>query len=148
MALLEVGSKTPDFTLSNQDRNDISLSDFEGQNVLLWFVPRAFGSNWTREAKGFRDRIHSFKGKNTELLGITFSSINELKKWSKDIGVTSHLLCDATRSVAMTYGAAESADQERATRLSVLIGPDRKVLKIYLEPDAVTHPDKVLADLS
>ena len=45
MALLEVGGKAPDFTLSNQDKNDISLSDFGGQKVLLWFVPRAFGSN-------------------------------------------------------------------------------------------------------
>ena len=45
MALLEIGSEAPDFTLPDQDRNDISLSDFTGKNVLIWFVPRAFGSN-------------------------------------------------------------------------------------------------------
>ena len=64
------------------------------------------------------------------------------------MGVTSHLLCDASRSVAMAYGAAESVDQERATRLSVLVGPDRKILKVYTDPDAMTHPGEVLEDLS
>lgn len=47
----------------------------------------------------------------------------------------------------MAYGAAESADQERATRMSVLIGPDGKVIKTYPQPDAATHPAEVLADL-
>ncbi len=61
--------------------------------------------------------------------------------------MTSHLLCDATRKVAMAYGAAESADQERATRMSVLIGPDGKVIKTYPQPDAAKHPAEVLADL-
>tara|TARA_A100000164_G_C21338163_1_gene509736 strand:- start:35 stop:181 length:147 start_codon:yes stop_codon:yes gene_type:complete len=48
----------------------------------------------------------------------------------------------------MAYGAALSADQERATRLSVLISPDGKIRKIYLDPDAGTHPNEVLLDLN
>ena len=47
----------------------------------------------------------------------------------------------------MAYGAAESGNQERATRLSVLIGPDGKVVKVYAKPDPATHPAEVLADL-
>ncbi len=148
MAPIEIGSEAPRFTLPNQDGKDISLSDFTGKNVLIWFVPRAFGGNWTREASGFRDRIQNFQEKNTQLLGITFSSIDELKTWSGEVKFNSHLLCDETRSVAMAYGAALSADQERATRLSVLISPDGKIRKIYLDPDAGTHPDEVLLDLN
>ncbi|OUV71987.1 MAG: hypothetical protein CBC83_07235 [Flavobacteriales bacterium TMED123] len=45
MAPIEIGSEAPRFTLSNQDGKDISLSDFTGKNVLIWFVPRAFGGN-------------------------------------------------------------------------------------------------------
>ena len=148
MALIRIGSEAPGFTLSDQDGKAISLSDFKGKNVLIWFFPRAFGGNWTREASGFRDRIHNFKEKNTQLLGITFSSSDELKKWSGEIGFNPHLLCDATRSVAMAYGAALSSDQGRATRLSVLIGPDGKIRKIYLGLDAEAHPEEVLLDLS
>ena len=50
--------------------------------------------------------------------------------------------------MAIAYGAALSADQERATRLSVLISPDGNIRKIYLDPDAGTHPDEVLLDLN
>lgn len=58
------------------------------------------------------------------------------------------LLYDADRVVARAYGAAESHDQERPSRLSVLVGPDGKVKKIYAKPDPAAHPSEVLEDLS
>lgn len=82
------------------------------------------------------------------MLGITFSAPEDLKTWLNETGLTTDLLCDADRSVAMAYGAAESADQEKPTRLSVLIGPDGKVMKTYAKPDPEGHPSEVLSDLS
>ena len=82
------------------------------------------------------------------MLGITFSTPEDLKAWADETGLTSDLLYDADRSVALAYGAAESADQERPTRISVLIGPDGKVLKTYAVSDAEGHPDAVLKDVS
>jgi peroxiredoxin Q/BCP len=87
------------------------------------------------------------KDKNTEVIGITFSPTEELKAWATEISHTAELLFDSDRSVAMTYGAAESADQERPKRVSVLIGPDGTVLKTYEVSDAEGHADEVLADL-
>ena len=81
------------------------------------------------------------------LLGITFSPPEDLKAWTGENDMTAHLLCDADRSVAMAYGAAESTDQERPTRMSVLIGPDGRVAKTYAKPDPATHPAEVLKDL-
>ena len=80
-------------------------------------------------------------------VGITFSSPEDLKTWADETGLTTDLLCDVDKSVAMAYGAAESADQERPSRCSVLIGTDGKVIKVYPKPDAATHSDEVLADL-
>ena len=82
------------------------------------------------------------------LLGITFSTPEDLKTWRGETGLTTHLLHDADRTVAMAYGAAEAADQERAKRLSVLIGPDGRVIKTYEAPDPDTHAAEVLADLT
>ena len=82
------------------------------------------------------------------MLGITFSSPKELKAWAVETDVTTDLLCDADRSVALAYGAAESADQEKPTRISVLIGPDGRVLKTYTVSDAEGHPSEVLMDVS
>lgn len=81
------------------------------------------------------------------LLGITFSATDDLKSWSDEVGLTSELLCDTNRSVAMAYGAAESPDQERPKRVSVLVGPDGKVLKAYAAPDPEAHPAEALAEL-
>ena len=78
---------------------------------------------------------------------MTFSSTEDLKKWTDDNSYTTELVCDSDRSVAMAYGAAESADQEKAARVSVLIGTDGKVAKTYTVDDAQGHPDAVLADI-
>lgn len=81
------------------------------------------------------------------LLGVTFSPQEDLKSWAEEVGLESHLLCDANRKVAMAYGAAEAADQERPKRMSVLVGPDGKVTQTYATPEAATHPAEVLADI-
>ena len=88
------------------------------------------------------------KDKNTVVLGITFNPPEELKAWAEESRLTTDNLYDADRSVAMAYGAAESADQEKPIRVSTLIGPDGKVLKTYTVADAEGHASEVLADLS
>ncbi len=81
------------------------------------------------------------------MLGITFSAPEDLKSWAQEVGLTSELLCDADRTVAMAYGAADSADQERPKRVSVLIGADGKVARVYEAPDPEAHPAEALADM-
>jgi len=80
-------------------------------------------------------------------VGITFSSPEELKEWSMNQGYPGVLLSDSDRSVAMAFGAAESAEQEKATRISILVGPDGKVVKTYDTPVADEHPSEALCDL-
>lgn len=81
------------------------------------------------------------------MLGITFSTPEELKNWRDEVGLDADLLCDADRSVALAYGAAESADQERPKRVSILVGPDGRVVRTYTVSEAETHPGEALADL-
>lgn len=81
------------------------------------------------------------------VLGITFSPTEDLKAWAGETGLTTDLLYDADRSVAVAYGAAESKDQERPSRISVLIGPDGTVLKAYEVTDAEGHASAALMDL-
>ncbi len=82
------------------------------------------------------------------MLGITYSATADLKRWREEVGLTTELLCDTDRSVAIAYGAAEDAEQERPKRISVLVGPDGKVVKSYGTPDAEAHPGEALADLA
>lgn len=81
------------------------------------------------------------------LLGITFSPVESLRAWREELGLGCDLLCDADRTVAMAWGAATRADQEKAARVSVLMGPDGRVLKTYASPDPASHAAEVLADI-
>lgn len=81
------------------------------------------------------------------MLGITFSPVEDLKAWRDEVGLDAELLRDADRSVALAYGAAQSADQEKATRISVHIGPDGLVVKAYEVTDAEGHAAAALAEI-
>jgi peroxiredoxin len=81
-------------------------------------------------------------------LGITFSAIEDLKAWRDEVGLAADLLCDAERAVAIAYGAAESPDQERPKRISVLVGPDGRIVKLYDVSEAEAHPAAALNDLN
>ena len=81
------------------------------------------------------------------MLGITFSAPDALAQWRAEVGAMGELLSDAQRTVAMLYGAADDVQQEKAARISVLVGPDGKVVKTYTPADAAAHAEQVLADL-
>ena len=81
-------------------------------------------------------------------MGITFSPAEDLKKWRDEVGLPSELLCDIDKSVAIAYGAAESADQEKPSRIGIVIGPDGEVVNAYTVDDAEGHAKTALGDLS
>ena len=81
------------------------------------------------------------------LLGVTFSAVEALKQWREEVGLQCDLLSDADRAIGLAYGAAKSVGQEKATRMSVLVGPDGNVVKVYPDPDVERHALEVLEDL-
>lgn len=81
-------------------------------------------------------------------MGITFNPAEDLKKWREEVGLPSELLCDVDKSVAIAYGAAENADQEKPSRIGIVIGPDGKVVNAYPVDDAAGHATTALGDLS
>lgn len=145
--LPEIGSKAPGFSLKNQYGKFVSLDEFIGQYVVIWFYPRAFGGNWTKQASGFRDRAQEYSNKNAVSIGITFSSNEELRRWSSENNYNVHLLSDSDKKVALSYGVSESLDQEKPFRISILVDPDGKILKTYNVEDAQGHSEAVLLDI-
>ena len=78
---------------------------------------------------------------------MTFSAAEDLMQWRDEVGLQCDLLSDADRAVGLAWGAAESPDQEKARRMSVLVGPDGDVLEVYPDPDVQRHAREVLDDL-
>ena len=73
--MLQAGDKAPAFTLLDQDGNSVSLSDFAGKKVLVWFYPKASTPGCTVEGCNIRDHHETFTGKNVEILGISKDSV-------------------------------------------------------------------------
>ena len=81
------------------------------------------------------------------LLGVTFSAVEDLRRWRDEVGLQCDLLSDPDRALGLAFGAAASVEQEKARRMSVLVGPDGNVVKVYPAPDVERHAREVLGDL-
>ena len=79
--MLEIGEKAPDFTLEDQDGKSVSLTDFLGKKVLVWFYPKASTPGWTVQGQGLRDEFENYKEKNTIIIGMSGDSVKKAEKF-------------------------------------------------------------------
>jgi peroxiredoxin len=100
-----VGSLAPDFTLKNQNTEDVTLSSFKGKNVVLLFFPFANTSVCTKEMCTFRDELSIYKGLDAQVLGVSVDSPFALKMWDDKNNYGFPLLSDFNKEVSAAYGA-------------------------------------------
>ncbi len=101
--MLEVGSKAIDFTLLNQDGEEVSLSDYKGKKVILYFYPRDNTPGCTKQACGFRDNYPHFTDENAVILGISKDSVASHKKFQQKYNLPFPLLSDTELKVIKAY---------------------------------------------
>jgi peroxiredoxin len=133
---VEVGQEAPDFTLRDENGEEVTLSSLRGQNVVLVFYPLAFSGICTKELKQITSVADEFKAAHAEVLGISVDSPFVLKAFKRDEDLEAHLLSDfhPKGEVAKRYGAyIEEAGI--ATRATFVIDKDGKVAH-----KVVTHP--------
>ena len=145
--MLNPGDKAPDFKVQTHAGKTVSLSDFKGKTVVLWFYPKADTPGCTAEGCGFRDRLEKFTTKNAVVLGVSFDSADENMAFAKKFGFPFPLLCDTERQIGMAYGACEAKDAANAKRIGYMIDPSGKVKKAYPKVDAKEFPETVLGEL-
>ena len=103
--MLNVGDNAPSFTLKDQDGNDVSLSDFTGQKVLVWFYPKASTPGCTAEGCNIRDHYSEFGSKGVEILGISKDSVKRQKNFATKYEFPYRLLSDESGEVVEAFGA-------------------------------------------
>jgi peroxiredoxin Q/BCP len=104
-ARLVPGDAAPDFTLTNQDGESVSLSDFRGQKVVVYFYPAASTPGCTTQACDFRDNINSLKAAGYQVLGVSKDETSALKKFQTEQGLNFPLLSDVDLAVHNLYAA-------------------------------------------
>ena len=102
--MLEVGMKAPDFTLSDKDGNEVTLSQFVGKKVVLYFYPKDNTPGCTRQACAFAGSYAAFKEKNVEVIGISRDSAASHQRFAEKYGLPFIILSDPDRQAIEAYG--------------------------------------------
>ena len=151
--MLKEGSKAPGFNLDAQDGNSVSLSDFEGQKVLLWFYPKASTPGWTIEGQELRDEFQNFKDNNVVILGMSADSVKAQKNFCTKQEFPFSLLSNPDKTTIRAYKAIGlkkmyGREYEGIFRVSYLIDEKGVVEKAYAKVKPKEHAKEVLADLN
>ena len=102
---LNIGDTAPSFTLKNTDCEDVSLSDFNNQNVVVLFFPLAFTGVCTKELCHMRDNLNQYSGLDAQILAISVDSPFTLKQFKSENNLNFPLLSDFNKEISTTYGA-------------------------------------------
>ncbi len=145
--MLNVGDVAPDFTVKAHTGEDVSLSDFKGRRVVLWFYPKADTPGCTAEGCGFRDRQAVYAEKNAEILGVSFDTVEENRAFAEKFGFTFRLLCDTEREIGLAYGACDAKDAGHAKRISYVIDEEGRIAQAIEQVNAREHPEELLATI-
>ena len=151
--MLEIGEKAPDFTLEDQDGKPVSLTDFLGKKVLVWFYPKASTPGWTVQGQGLRDEFENYKEKNTIIIGMSGDSVKKQKNFCEKQSFPFSLLSDPGKSVINQYKALGikkmyGREYEGIFRISYLINEKGFIEKIYSKVKVKEHAQEVLADIN
>jgi thioredoxin-dependent peroxiredoxin len=145
----EAGTPAPDFKLTTGDGSQVSLKDFRGKWVILYFYPKDMTSGCTLEAKNFQRDLSKYDQTGAVILGVSVDSAQSHKEFCTKEGLTFKLLADPDGKVAGQYGSTmEYQGTKMAARNTFLINPKGEIAKVYTGVKPAEHSDQVLKDLA
>ena len=149
---LLVGDKAPTFTVATSGGGKISLADYLGKNVILYFYPRDDTPGCTKEACAFRDGFADFKKKGAVIFGVSPDSVKSHDKFVEKFKLPFTLLADEDKKIVEAYGVwGEKSFMGKkylgVSRVTFLIGPDGRIKKIWPTVKPEEHAAEVLAAL-
>jgi thioredoxin-dependent peroxiredoxin len=142
------GSAAPDFTLASQEGASVSLQDYRGSWVVLYFYPKDQTPGCTREAHNFQVDQSKYAERHAVILGVSVDSVDSHKKFCAKEGLNFKLLADSDGKVSREYGSPTNLGVTKfASRHTFLIDPSGRVAKAYTSIDPGRHSEEVLAAL-
>ena len=149
---LKEGDQAPAFDVETSGGGRLSLADFKGQNVILYFYPKDDTPGCTKEACAFRDGYADFKKRGAVVLGVSTDPVKSHDKFVEKFELPFTLLADTEKKIVEAYGVwGEKVFMGRkylgTHRVTFLIGPDGKIKKIWPAVKPEEHAAEVLAAL-
>ena len=150
--MLEIGMKAPNFTLKDKNGNDVSLSDFLGKRVVLYFYPKDNTPGCTRQACAFAGAYKQFEAKGVEVIGISKDSIASHVKFAEKYDLPFVLLSDPDRIAIEAYGVWQEKKMcgkvsMGVVRTTFIIDEDGNIEKVMPKVKPDTNAADILAEL-
>ena len=142
---ITVGKPPPDFTATDHNGKEITLSALKGKPVVVYFYPKDETSGCTKEANNFRDAYKDLEKAGAEVIGISTDSLDSHRSFAKNHELPFHLLSDANGAIAKSFGVPNRLGF--LSRQTFVIGADGNVKKIYRDVDVPSHASEVLSDV-
>lgn len=153
MTTPSAGQIAPDFSLPAPDGDTVSLSQFRGHTVVLYFYPKAFTGGCTMQACSLRDAQPSLEAEGIKVVGVSVDDQETQKRFRDEHQLPFPVLADSGGNVARTYGVfgiqkADGSVLPEARRVTFIIGPDGTILEVIDPAHADVHLDEVRAALA
>jgi peroxiredoxin Q/BCP len=144
-----VGAAAPSFSLVNNEGKQVSLSDYKGKWVVLYFYPKDFTSGCTLEARNFQRDLAKYDAANAVILGVSVDTAESHKEFCTKEGLNFKLLSDPEAKVSAQYGSVmEYNGAKLSARNTFIIDPQGKIAKVFEKVKVGGHSDEVLATLA
>ncbi len=151
--MLEVGTKAPDFTLFNQEGNEVSLSDFLGKRIVLYFYPRDNTPGCTRQACAFAQNFEGFRNQDIVVIGISKDSVASHLKFAQKYNLPFILLSDPELKAIQAYGVWQEKKlygkvSMGVVRSTYIIDPNGNIERVMPKVKPDTNATEILAYLA
>jgi peroxiredoxin Q/BCP len=141
----QVGQAAPDFSLPSQEGSPVSLKQFHGKWIVLYFYPKDMTQGCTIEAHNFQQDLSKYDHDNAVIVGVSVDSTDSHKEFCAKESLTFKLLADTNKKVVDEYGSLGSRGV--ASRNTFLIDPSGKIVKVWTAVNPTKHSEEVLAAL-
>ena len=150
--MLEIGKKAPDFTLLNQDNESMSLSDFKGKKIILYFYPRDSTPGCTKQACGFGELYSSFVERGVQIIGISKDSVASHKRFKDKYQLPFILLSDPELEAIKAYDVWKEKNMYGkkvmwVVRTTYLIDENGMIIKAFEKVKAADNPQNMLKEI-
>ncbi len=143
------GTQAPDFSLTTGDGSQVSLKDYRGKWVVLYFYPKDFTSGCTMEARNFQRDLANYEQAGAVVLGVSVDTAESHKDFCAKEGLNFKLLADPDAKVSTEYGSVmDYKGSKLAARNTFIINPKGEIAKVYAGVKPADHSEQVLKDLA
>ncbi len=144
-----VGDPAPEFKLTSDEGKLVSLADFKGKWLILYFYPKDFTSGCTLQAHNFQRDLQKYEKINAVVVGVSVDSAESHKNFCAKEGLNFKLLSDADAKISEQYGSVmEYSGAKLSARNTFIIDPDGKVARVFLKVNPRVHSEEVLSALA